>query len=636
MGSTQRKPSTANDGFFQTVPTIPNQFYDDVSVQRVMNLFLPSSVIESIIPDLAKFGDEILSKQIFDWVTDAERNVPYVRGGGRDAFGRRTSELVVSEGWRQLQNFGIENGIVATGYEQKYSETTRVVQMLKHHLWTGSNANVMCPSAMTDGAAKLLKTHLASDQLGPTTRRVFQDAYDRVTSRDPRNAWTSGQWMTERSGGSDVSGTETIATYAPVSEDASASNIPLGPWRIDGFKWFSSATDSSMTILLAQTPKGLSTFFAPIYRNSPTAGTLNNEKVSNGIFIQRLKNKFGTKSLPTAELELSGTRGYLIGKEGQGIQEISAILNITRLYSAVSAVGYLGRGLAIAKSFARVREIGAGKGKRLMLKDSPLHMNTMAKIAGEYHSLNLFTFFGALLLGLSEQDPVPTPIEPSSSRAGLQPNDPADVQLMLRLLFPVLKASVCKRSIHALQECMEALGGVGYLDNTENEAINIARIYRDCCVLSIWEGTTDVLASDTLRVLSGRNGNDVLNAVDRWISKALGAGVGRAQFAGAKTAIAAAWGTLRDRAQKESHEQLLPSARDILFQISDIIMSVLLIVDAEHDANPAAIAVCFRFLKRHSLTNRGAPESLEGDLGMNQKIVYGDGARTSSTAQSKL
>ncbi|KAE9372463.1 acyl-CoA dehydrogenase/oxidase C-terminal [Stipitochalara longipes BDJ] len=633
----ERKPSTANDGFFQTVPTIRNQFYDDISFQRVMNLFLPNSVVESITPELAKFGDEILSKQTFDWVTDAERNLPYLRGGGRDAFGRRTSELVVSEGWRQLQNFGIENGIVAAAYEEKYSESTRVVQMLKNHLWTGSNANVMCPSAMTDGAAKLLKTHLSSNQLEPTTRRVFQDAYDRVTSRDPQKAWTSGQWMTERSGGSDVSGTETIAIYAPTSGDASVSEVPLGPWRIDGFKWFSSATDSSMTVLLAQTPRGLSTFFAPIYQAPSDTGTSNVEKVSNGVFIQRLKNKFGTKSLPTAELELSGTRGYLIGKEGQGIQEISTILNITRLYSAVSAVGYLGRGLAIAKSFARVREIGAGKGKRLMLNDSPLHMSIMAKIAGEYHSLNLFTFFGAWLLGISEQNPLPIPSEPSSSRAFLQPNDPADIQLLLRVLFPVLKASVCKRSIHTLQECMEALGGVGYLDNTENESINIARIYRDCCVLSIWEGTTDVLASDTLRVLSGRMGNDVLNAMDRWIFKARGKGIGSAKFAAAKAGIATKWGVLSGRIRKESHEGLLSSARDILFQVADLVMAVLLIVDAEHDKNSAATEeVCFRFLKGHGLVSRGAPENLERELGMNQKIVYGNGIGRISSGQSKL
>ena len=70
-------------------------------------------------------------------------------------------------------------------------------------------------------------------------------------------------------GGSDVSGTETIATYSPPHLDVSRSEFPLGPWGIDGFKWFSSATDSSMAILLVQAPKGLSTFFAPMYRTRP-------------------------------------------------------------------------------------------------------------------------------------------------------------------------------------------------------------------------------------------------------------------------------------------------------------------------------------------------------------------------------
>jgi hypothetical protein len=362
------------------------------------------------------------------------------------------------------------------------------------------------------------------------------------------------------------------------------------------------------------------------------------EKQSNGIFIQRLKNKFGTKSLPTGELELSSTRGYLIGKEGQGIQEISAILNITRLYSAVSAVGYLGRGLAIARSFAKVREIGAGKGRRLMLKDSPLHMNTLAKVTGEYHSLMLFTFFGALLLGTSEQDGIPASAE-HSSKARFQPDDPSDIHLLLRILFPVLKASVCKRSIHALQECMEALGGVGYLDNAENESINIARLYRDCCVLSIWEGTTDVLASDTLRVLSGRMGSDVLNAMDRWVSKSLGQGIGDLEFSRAKTYINTVWGTLRDRRGRESQEVLLPSARDILFQIADVIMGILLIVDAENSKSPSAMEVCFRYLNEHGLSDSkalGSQSQLKDGLELNQKIVYGDDMERSFTGHPKL
>jgi len=87
--------------------------WDNVSRADMLTMrtvFLPRSIIDDISPELERFGQEVLSKRIFDWVTDAEKNVPYLRGGGRDAFGRKTSELIVGEGWRKLQEFGIENG----------------------------------------------------------------------------------------------------------------------------------------------------------------------------------------------------------------------------------------------------------------------------------------------------------------------------------------------------------------------------------------------------------------------------------------------------------------------------------------------------------------------------------------------
>jgi hypothetical protein len=186
---------------------------------------------------------------------------------------------------------------------------------------------------------------------------------------------------------------------------------------------------------------------------------------------------------------------------------------------------------------------------------------------------------------------------------------------------------------------MEALGGVGYLDNTENESINISRIYRDCCVLSIWEGTTDVLASDTLRVLSGRTGNDVLNAMDRWVSKALAKEIGHPEFARGKMDIISTWSTLRDKIRTESHEHLLPYARSILFQVADVIMGVLLIVDAENDKKPPASELCFRYLKEHSLSGGNAlgnGSEPKGGLKLNQEIVFGDDLENHLTSQSKL
>lgn len=453
---------------------------------------------------------------------------------------------------------------------------------------------------MTDGAAKLLSKHLSSNTMDSTSQVIFQDAYNRLVSSDPEYAWTSGQWMTERSGGSDVSQTETVATFSP----GESSSTALGPWSINGFKWFSSATDSNMAILLAQSPQGLSTFFTPM-RIPGSEGGL------NGIHIQRLKSKFGTKSLPTAELELINTRAYLVGTEGRGIQEISTILNISRLWSAVSAVGYLGRGIGIVKSWAKVREIG----KKGVLKDNPLFMSTFSRVVSEYHKMMLFTFFVAYLVGLDEH--------PSSSTVAhcLQPESPEDVSLLLRVLTPILKATVCKLSIQNLQECMEALGGVGYLDNVENESINISRLYRDCCVLSIWEGTTDVLASDTVRVLKGKKGGEVIAALERWIAKC-SSGKEEENFL-----------RVKDKLTRERVEDILPRARELAFEIANVVMDVLLVVDVESDGNVGVKEI----LKRSRvLTDDVSFEKADDVLALDQRIVYGVGLGLEKAQRPKL
>ncbi|KAI0535041.1 acyl-CoA dehydrogenase/oxidase [Xylaria digitata] len=135
---------------------------------------------------------------------------------------------------------------------------------------------------------------------------------------DPAFAWTTGQWMTEGPSGSDVSGTEILATYNPDSKPAikASDGSELGPWRIDGFKWFSSATDANMMTLLTRTPKGISTFLAPMRRFLLQRDVLGNDTELNGVHIQRLKNKLGTRALPTAELELKDVRGWLVGEDG--------------------------------------------------------------------------------------------------------------------------------------------------------------------------------------------------------------------------------------------------------------------------------------------------------------------------------
>jgi len=440
--------------------------------------------------------------------------------------------------------------------------------------------------------------------------------------------------MTERTGGSDVSLTETLATNDPSVEGMADVNegIGLGPWSVSGFKWFSSATDSNMTILLAKTtPNGkLSAFFAPMRRSVDVATSMVGKKLAkeegselNGVRIQRLKDKFGTQSLPTAELELLGMRAWMIGDEGKGIQEISTVLTITRIYSAVAAVGYLGRGLCVAKAYAKVRKVGGGQGKRMLLHDSPLHMRTLADMTAEYHGLVYLTIFSAFILGLSENMDSPSGSRSTTLQA-LTPK-PEHIDPLLRVLTQVMKAYVCKHAIPLLYACMESLGGQGYLLNEELEYLNLARLYRDCCVLAIWEGTTDVLSTDFIRAVKHpRSGPACMEALDDLIrSSPHGAAAGHGQWKPLE-----AWEKAKRRLEGESAEELVGMAREIVWNVAEILIGILLSADSKRDGSQTAEDIFERFVAVKRLGGGGGMVSSaerSGDrLRRDQAIVYGE------------
>lgn len=149
----------------------------------------------------------------------------------------------------------------------------------------------------------------------------------------------------------------------------------------------------------------------------------------------------------------------------------------------------------------------------------------------------------------------------------------------------MLKAVTAKASIAGLQECREALGGVGYLENEDSQHINVARVYRDCNVLSIWEGTTNVLATDFVGTFKGRNGQKTLTAFHSWLNNALfgGKSEGYTAFSEEKRHILDYFEVFRADIGKKGLEELLVRAREVMERLATIIMATLMIVDAERD-----------------------------------------------------
>src|SRR5438445_1437373 len=180
--------------FFQEPPRLGNQFDDDPMLPSWIARFVPE--VEGDLRGVGELAAELYPKQL----ADLENEPKLVQW---DAWGNRIDRIEVSPVWREAQVLSAKHGLVAAAYEPRHGVHARTHQFAMVHVLGPSLDVYSCPLAMTDGAARTL---LASGNQPLIDRYV-----PRLLSRDPATMWTSGQWMTERTGGSDVSLTETVA-----------------------------------------------------------------------------------------------------------------------------------------------------------------------------------------------------------------------------------------------------------------------------------------------------------------------------------------------------------------------------------------------------------------------------------------
>ena len=415
--------------FSQPAPQVPPCLFEK---EPLFKALFSKSELQSL---------EVFSKKLS---FDTKAHYAYPEHTPYSPFGERVDDIKMSSYWQDYHDFSAREGLVAMGYDESL-KNTRCYQMAHLYLFHPVSAFFSCPLAMTDGAALALK-----QKARPQLQQIF---LPHLLSRDSKEFWTSGQWMTELIGGSDVSQTETQAVFSQ------------GLYHLTGTKWFSSATTSQMALALAQTSQGLSLF---ALRLRDEKGKLQN------ITVRRLKDKLGTKALPTAELELKGTPAYLIGEEGEGVKNISPVLNITRLYNSICAVAEARSAVLVAQDYAQKR-----KAFGQYLWDLPLHKDTLHDLEAQVRACLCFSFFVISLLDK---------VEKSKAKE--------EEILLLRLLTPVLKLFTAKYSLKIVSEALESMGGVGYCEDTD-----FPRRLRDAQVFSIWEGTTNILSLETLKVL---------------------------------------------------------------------------------------------------------------------------------------
>ena len=273
--------------------------------------------------------------------------------------------------------------------------------------------------------------------------------------RDPeaKRGLIAGMSMTEKQGGSDVRANTTTAT-----EQAD------GTYVLRGHKWFTSAPMSDLFLTLAQTPAGVSCFLVP--RVLPGGER-------NAMRFVRLKDKLGNKSNASSEIEYDAAVGWLVGEEGRGVRTIVEMVNMTRLDCVIGSSAGMRTALTMAAHHARHRS-AFGK----LLIDQPAMRNVLADLQVESEAA---TTAMLRLAGANDRA-----IRGDEGEAALR-----------RIALAVTKYYVCKRAPFMVNEALECLGGNGYIED-----FDVARIYREMPLLSIWEGSGNVAALDALRALA--------------------------------------------------------------------------------------------------------------------------------------
>jgi len=445
-----------------------------------------------------------------------------------EPWGERVDEVVYPAEWRELGAVAARFGLTGLPYEEEAlcvaGPDARVVHAALCYLFQPQTATYLCPVSMTDAAARVLADH------GPAGLR--DEILPHLVSRDPAAAWTAGQWMTEHQGGSD-GGANTVE-----------ARRDGGGWRLHGRKYFCSNVGGEVVLALARPEgggpgtRGLGLFLVP--RLLP-GGARNHYR------IDRLKDKLGTRAMATGEVTLEGAHADLVGELDRGFAQMTSMLNVTRIHNSIASAGTLRRGLQLARGYAAARTAFGRP-----LDQLPLQRQVLVQLAVQAEAALALTMRIAGLFGRIE-------CEMAS----------VDEAVVFRLGTSLTKLYTARQAVAGASEVVECFGGAGYMEDT-----GIARHLRDAQVLPIWEGTTNVLSLDALRIVARPD------AAEAFVAELDRLGSPRREEVSALLTVAAT--RERDDAQR--------SARRLAFAMAEGWISGLLAEAAGRGDREAAIA----------------------------------------------
>jgi alkylation response protein AidB-like acyl-CoA dehydrogenase len=437
-----------------------NFFDADPNLGFALKSYASAEDVERAWPLLREVG-EVAGGELDELAMLADHSPPMLESF--DAQGRRVDEIVYHPAFVEMQKIGFERfGFAAMSHREAVmgwpGRVPHVVKYALSYLFVQSEFGLFCPISMTDSAARVINL------FGPDDLR--ERYVPGLTSTKFDELLQSAQLLTERTGGSDVGANECIAR-----ETANG-------WELTGEKWFCSNAGADVLLTLARPEgaqggtRGLGMFLVP---------NLLPDGRRNSYTIRRLKEKLGSRSMPTGEYEFDGAVAYPIGDVGRGFAQMAEMINVSRLSNGMRAAAMMRRSLLEAIVHARGR---AAFGKALF--DLPLLREQIFEMTLDVEAALSIVLYAAQ--ALDEAD------------AGSEFHE-----RLVRITTPLIKYANCRQARTTSGMAMNVRGGNGYIEEWVN-----AKLVRDSFLGSIWEGAENVVALDVARAASRERAHEAL------------------------------------------------------------------------------------------------------------------------------
>ncbi|HMO47599.1 MAG TPA: acyl-CoA dehydrogenase family protein [Rubrivivax sp.] len=438
---------------------IPDQkgvnLYDtDPFIKGLLEVYLPADLVRHLEPHLSRLGG-LAGGLLDELATIADRNPALLEH--RDRTGVNAQKIVKHPAFVEMEKYAFgEFAMAAVSHREDVlgwqGKMPPIVKYVLFFLFAQAEFGLCCPVSMTDSLTRTLKKYGEPD--------LISRYLPSLTSLDLDTLSQGAMFMTEQGAGSDISATATLARPDP--------DHP-GQWLLSGDKWFCSNPDAALAMVLARVEgdadgmKGVSLFLLP---RDLDDGSHNHYR------IVRLKDKMGTRSMASGEIEMNGARAWLIGERGRGFPQMADMVNNSRLSNGVRSAGLMRRAVSEALFIARNR-VAFGK----PLVQLPLMRRQLLKLILPAEQARTMMFQTADALRRSD-------------------NGEPGAYALIRILTPLIKFRATRDARDVTADAMEVRGGCGYIEEWSDP-----RLVRDAHLGSVWEGTSNIVALDVVRAI---------------------------------------------------------------------------------------------------------------------------------------